>query len=612
MIHKLNNKGMTAIEILVTFVLIAIIVVSMYDGVVDLKTRETVSSYKLSLNTYKNLLTKDIQDDLIKTGLSGVSTGALDGNTGYRVTFTFRDGSQKYLEVKQVFGCNAIDLTEAQEVCTQRGIALDQSDDFSISYGPEDDMTEYKLPDLGHEDIQNYTEGDTGTHRIYALRINEVSISTANRVFSLRITFTHPDLGNRYSIDIVSPINMDIAMSIDGGESTPGGGSGGEEEPSTSMMKGRDWWTSEYDRNSVTSIVTKSDLSVPSTAVYSWDASVAGDGSVMAYLEDDGSGNGTYRVTIGGNGKIIANTDSSNLFTSFSSVQTFDLQYLDTSQVTNMSEMFSFCSGVTNLDLSTFDTSQVTDMTRMFSYSTSLITLNVSSFNTSKVTSLREIFGECENLVSVDVSGFDTSNVTNMSCMFMHCWKLTSIDVSGFDTSNVTDMGNMFQNCRRITSLDVSGFDTSNVTDMGAMFMRCEDLTSIDVSGFDTSNVTDMEAMFRDCYGLVNLDLSSFDTSNVTNMYYMFYSCDSLVKLNLSGFNTSKLEDVTNMFNSCSSLTDLDMRNATFDNVSDYTDMFSMINHSVHIVVKDEKAKKFIEDRLGDNYITGATVTISS
>ena len=214
MIHKLNNKGMTAIEILVTFVLIAIIVVSMYDGVVDLKTRETVSSYKLSLNTYKNLLTKDIQDDLIKTGLSGVSTGALDGNTGYRVTFTFRDGSQKYLEVKQVFGCNAIDLSEAQEVCTQRGIDLDQSDEFSISYGTLEDMTEYPLPDLGHEDIQNYADGDTGTHRIYALRINEVSISTANRVFSLRITFTHPDLGNRYSIDIVSPINMDIAMSI--------------------------------------------------------------------------------------------------------------------------------------------------------------------------------------------------------------------------------------------------------------------------------------------------------------------------------------------------------------------------------------------------------------
>ena len=76
MIHKLNNKGLTAIEILVTFVLIAIIVVSMYDGVVDLKTRETVSSYKLSLNTYRNLLTKAIQDHLIKIRLFCVQTDA--------------------------------------------------------------------------------------------------------------------------------------------------------------------------------------------------------------------------------------------------------------------------------------------------------------------------------------------------------------------------------------------------------------------------------------------------------------------------------------------------------------------------------------------------------
>jgi len=68
-INKLNNKGMTAIEILVTFVIIVVIVASMYDGIMALRTRETIASYKLSLVTYKNLLTKEIQDDLIKTGL---------------------------------------------------------------------------------------------------------------------------------------------------------------------------------------------------------------------------------------------------------------------------------------------------------------------------------------------------------------------------------------------------------------------------------------------------------------------------------------------------------------------------------------------------------------
>ena len=58
MIRKLNNKGMTAIEILITFAIVVVIVVSMYDGIMDLKNKETVASYKLSLTTYKNLLTK--------------------------------------------------------------------------------------------------------------------------------------------------------------------------------------------------------------------------------------------------------------------------------------------------------------------------------------------------------------------------------------------------------------------------------------------------------------------------------------------------------------------------------------------------------------------------
>lgn len=205
MICKLNNKGMTAIEILVTFVLVAVIVVSLYEAVITLKNKETISSYKLSLVTYRDLLTKDIQDDLIKIGLVGVETSSLSDGKGYRVTMMLRDGSKRILEVKQQFGCNAIDALEEVELCINADIDADTSDLFSISYGPEEDVVEYPLPDLGNEKLDNLH--DSGTHTISALRINEVDISTANKVFSLRITLYHPDLKSKYSIDIVSPIN---------------------------------------------------------------------------------------------------------------------------------------------------------------------------------------------------------------------------------------------------------------------------------------------------------------------------------------------------------------------------------------------------------------------
>ncbi len=202
MIRKLNNKGMTAIEVLVTFVIVVVIVVSMYDGIMDLKNRETIASYKLSLVTYKNLLTKDIQDDLAKIGLATVRTESLTGGTGYRVIMVLRDGSQRYLEVTQIFGCAALDDLEAMDLCDDYGIPRDRSDEFSISYGPPDDLVEYPLPDLGHEVIDY-----NGEHTIYSLRITGVDVSTSNQVFSIKVTMSHPDLGSRHSLNIVSPIN---------------------------------------------------------------------------------------------------------------------------------------------------------------------------------------------------------------------------------------------------------------------------------------------------------------------------------------------------------------------------------------------------------------------
>ena len=276
----------------------------------------------------------------------------------------------------------------------------------------------------------------------------------------------------------------------------------------------------------ITSIITKKDNIVPTTATESWDISEAGDGSVMAYVEDDGSGNSTYKVTIGGKGGIIANESMVYYFAGFDKMTSIDLSALDTSEVTNMSRMFQDCSSLTNLDVSNFDTSQVTDMGGMFK--------------------------NCRNLTSLDVRNFDTSKVTDMRFMFSDCSSLTSLDVSNFDTSQVTDMSWMFCYCSSLTSLDLSKFDTSQVTDMGLMFSSCERLTSLDVSNFDTSQVTSMESMFRSCWDLTSLDLSNFDTSKATNMNYMFSECSKLTKITVSNKWVIKSGTSTNkMFNNC-------------------------------------------------------------
>ena len=250
----------------------------------------------------------------------------------------------------------------------------------------------------------------------------------------------------------------------------------------------RDFHTDDY-KSKITSIITKKDNIVPATATESWDISEAGDGSVMAYVEDDGTGNSTYKLTIGGKGGIIANESMVGYFYWFSEVTSMDLSALDTSEVTSMDEMFAGCSSLTSLDVSNFDTSQVTDMFGMFN--------------------------SCSRLTSLDVSNFDTSQVTDMGDMFKSCWGLTSLDLSNFDTSKVTDMFGMFEYCSSLTSLDVSNFDTSNVRNMSSMFYNCSSLTSLDVSNFDTSNVTNMDFMFCRCPAWDTVDQTKFANANV-------------------------------------------------------------------------------------------------
>ena len=222
-----------------------------------------------------------------------------------------------------------------------------------------------------------------------------------------------------------------------------------------------DFHTDAY-MSKITSITTKKDNIVPSTATESWDISEAGDSSVMAYVEDDGTGNSTYKLTIGGKGGIIANESMLGYFAGFSEMTSIDLSALDTSKVTDMSLMFDDCRSLTSLDVSNFDTSNVTDMSDMFYKCSSLTSLDVSNFDTSNVTNMSDMFNKCSGLTNLDVSDFDTSKVTNMDAMFAYCRSLTSLDVSNFDTSNVTDMYGMFCDCPAWNTVDQTKFADAN------------------------------------------------------------------------------------------------------------------------------------------------------
>ena len=125
--------------------------------------------------------------------------------------------------------------------------------------------------------------------------------------------------------------------------------------------------------------------------------------------------------------------------------------------------------------------------------------------NTSNVTDMYGMFFQCSELQSLDLTHFDTSNVRLMTSMFAYCSRITSLDLSSFNTSRVETMVGMFENCNELSILDLSSFNTSNVQNMDYMFYGCSNLTTVYASDqWSTSNVTTQsESMFGECPNLV-------------------------------------------------------------------------------------------------------------
>lgn len=197
--RKLNNKGFSTVELLVCFVLIVIITVSMYSTVSTYRNKQQIESYKEKIMTYTNLLTKEIQDDLIKRGLVSVSVSEAQDDykhsESYAILMTFRDGSKKNLKIERILA------RDYDYDASLDGSWEDNNDYFMISYGNVGAETKYPIPNLG------YGENDT-KKRVYDLRIQNIEVSTKNNILTVNVDFYHVDLRTRYGIHLVCPINF--------------------------------------------------------------------------------------------------------------------------------------------------------------------------------------------------------------------------------------------------------------------------------------------------------------------------------------------------------------------------------------------------------------------
>ena len=101
----------------------------------------------------------------------------------------------------------------------------------------------------------------------------------------------------------------------------------------------------------------------------------------------------------------------------------------------------------------------------------------IQYLNTSEVTNMQSMFSLCIKLESVDMSGFDTRKVTTMNSMFNECNTLETLDLTNFDVSQVTDMQNMFSNCTSLTTIyAASNWNEGFIENSSFMFQNCPKL----------------------------------------------------------------------------------------------------------------------------------------
>ena len=224
---KLNNKGFTIVEVLITFVLVSIVSISLFATISAFNERRILESQRAKVYEYKNAVGNRIQTEFIEKGITyakitrqGTSNGP-EGIT-YTVNCLLKDGSERVLRVHQRY--------------TKSNIRIDgnveRSDEFYIEYGPPNEIVREEFPELG----ETKGEYDTALHTFVEKRkskrclnddyqfapcvlknfqinnvimyiTNENDLESSSHVLNIYIGFYGYDLGTRYGINIVAPID---------------------------------------------------------------------------------------------------------------------------------------------------------------------------------------------------------------------------------------------------------------------------------------------------------------------------------------------------------------------------------------------------------------------
>lgn len=254
------------------------------------------------------------------------------------------------------------------------------------------------------------------------------------------------------------------------------------------LKAGQSWYDSNFDKSLITKI---SFINNYPSADYDecWDATMSNSGQVMVYRK------GTELFVVGNNG-IVANRDSSYLFTDFKNLSQIDgLELVEMKNVKNIDGFFKNCCGLSTVDLTVFDSIAFEKLNEVFKGCSSIKSIDLSGWNLSKVKRYNNTFEGCVLLQNLILGENLSSEHTSIYCVatFKNCASLTDFDFSCFGSKNVY-LGSTFYGCTSIKKIDLKNVTP---TEFSYTFMGCSNLesiafqkkvTSIGISAFEKCN----------------------------------------------------------------------------------------------------------------------------
>lgn len=184
---KMDKKGFTVIEILLSFVLVMIIIINLFSIIINYRDRSYIEMLKTDYLTFKSVVTKDIQTDILKKGLSSIETVTPASKCGADITqcinLKFMDGTNKNLFLYDKDTADAIRNKYLQ-------------------YGDQKYKIRNDLPKPGEvpdEQLHGFQKLELYTGRFF-----EDRIVGDDHVYGIHIGLYHTDLEGDYGIHIIA------------------------------------------------------------------------------------------------------------------------------------------------------------------------------------------------------------------------------------------------------------------------------------------------------------------------------------------------------------------------------------------------------------------------